>query len=388
VCYGLGLSISEVVGQDENEVGFGRGGRCRRGQQDQGQRAGEPDTAAGQRDIQTPFHHRFVSLLDRRRFRIVHSCSRSLSFYAGSLIMASKEAACLPRGKTLAKRYGVQLSCANMRPFGQFKRIFSRAPGAPTSAIPDSARQAFCAATGLRPIDDFKAEDILIVGYPKSGNTWMQYLISSVAYGIDVASAPDALIQDLVPDVHFKKFFKPYFPTTFFKSHFLPRPDYRRVIYLLRDGRDAMVSYLHYIEGLKGEKIDFLRLVRAKEWLFPGAWHDHVEQWLANPHGAEMIVVHYEDLKAETVGELRRICEFAGIRREQSVLATAAEKCSFSAMRTREDSFAWENPQIPKAKRFVRRGEVGSHRDEMPAAVLGAFLEEAGPMLRKTGYLK
>jgi Sulfotransferase domain len=275
-----------------------------------------------------------------------------------------------------------------MRPFGQIKRIFSREPDAATSAIPDSARQAFCAATGLRPIDDFRPTDIPIVGYPKSGNTWMQYLISSAAYGIDVASAPDSLIQDLVPDVHFKTFFKPYFPTTFFKSHFLPRPDYRRVIYLLRDGRDAMVSYLHYIEGLKGEKIDFLRLVQAKEWLFPGPWHDHVEQWLANPHKAEMIVIRYEDLKRDTVRELRRICEFSGIQREQSVLETSAEKCSFTSMRRREDTFAWENPQIPKTQRFVRRGEVGSHKDEMPAAVLEAFLAEAGPVLRKTGYLK
>jgi hypothetical protein len=275
-----------------------------------------------------------------------------------------------------------------MSPLGQFKRIFSRSPDVSTSGIPDSARQAFCEATGLLPIDDFRPTDILIVGYPKSGNTWMQYLMSSAAYGIDVASAPDSLIQDLVPDVHFKKFFKPYFPITFFKSHFMPRPDYRRVIYLLRDGRDAMVSYLHYVEGLKGEKIDFLQLVKAKEWLFPGAWHDHVEQWLANPHKAEMIVVRYEDLRKNTVGELRRICEFAGIQREQAVLETAAEKCSFSSMRKREDSFAWENPQIPKSQRFVRRGEVGSHKDEMPAAVLEAFLAEAGSTLRKTGYLK
>jgi hypothetical protein len=274
-----------------------------------------------------------------------------------------------------------------MRALYRLKQVFCCAPKPAAPVISEPAGKAFCAATGLRPIDEFRADDILIVGYPKSGNTWMQYLVSSAVYGVDVASAPDALIQDLVPDVHFKKFFKPYFPVTFFKSHFLPRPDYRRVIYLLRDGRDTMVSYLHYIEGLKGEKIDFLRLIQAKEWLFPGAWQEHVEQWLANPHGAEMLVVHYEDLKQDTVGELRRICEFAGIQREQSVLEIAAEKCSFASMQKREDSFAWDNPQIPKGRRFVRRGKVGSHEDEMPAAVLEAFLAEAGETLRRTGYL-
>ncbi len=272
--------------------------------------------------------------------------------------------------------------------FRQLRSVFSPASEPTQAPISEAARKEFCAATGMLPIDNFKAEDVLIVGYPKSGNTWMQYLIASAIYQIDVTAAPDALIQDLVPDVHFKRYFKRYFPVTFFKSHFLPRPDYRKVVYLIRDGRDAMVSYLHYIEGLTGEKIDFLKLVQAKEGLFPSKWHEHVEQWMANPHQAEMITVRYEDLKRDTVGELRRICEFAGIPREQAVLEKAAEQSSFSSMKKREKTFPWENPQIPKSKQFVRRGEVGSHKDEMSTAVTDAFLAEAGGTLRKMGYLK
>jgi hypothetical protein len=290
--------------------------------------------------------------------------------------------------KPLASARGQRLALPDMMSFRQLRNIFSPASELPPSPIPESAQKEFCAATGLRPIDDFRATDVLIVGYPKSGNTWMQYLIAGAVYRIDVTSAPDALIQDLVPDVHFQRFFKPYFPVTFFKSHFLPRPDYRKVVYLIRDGRDAMVSYLHYIEGLTGEKIDFLKLIQAKEGLFPSKWHEHVEQWTANPHRAEMITVRYEDLKRDTVGELRRICDFAGVPQEQAVLENAAAQSSFSSMKKREQTFAWENPQIPKSKQFVRRGEVGSHKDEMPAAVIEAFLAEAGNTLRKTGYLK
>ena len=272
--------------------------------------------------------------------------------------------------------------------FRQLRNILSPASEPPPSPIPESARKEFCAATGMRPIDDFNPDDVLIVGYPKSGNTWMQYLIASAVYGIDVTAAPDALIQDLVPDVHFKRFFKRYFPVTFFKSHFLPRPDYRKVVYLVRDGRDAMVSYLHFVEGQTGGKIDFLALVQAKEGLFPSKWHEHVEQWSANPHKAQMITVRYEDLKRDTVGELQRICEFAGLPRDRAVLEKAAEQSSFSSMKKREQTFPWENPDIPKSKQFVRRGEVGSHKDEMPPEVIAAFLAEAGDTLRKTGYLK
>jgi hypothetical protein len=270
----------------------------------------------------------------------------------------------------------------------QLRTVFSPASEPATAPIPESAREAFCAATGMRPIDDFDPADVLIVGYPKSGNTWMQYLIASAVYGIDVTTSPDALIQDLVPDVHFKRFFKRYFPVTFFKSHFLPRPEYRKVVYLVRDGRDAMVSYLHFVEGQMSGKVDFLALVKAKEGLFPSKWHEHVEQWSANPHQAEMITVRYEDLKRDTLGELGRICEFAGLPRERDALEKAAAQSSFSAMKKREQSFPWENPDIPKGKQFVRRGEVGSHKDEMPPEVIEAFVAEAGDTLRKTGYLK
>lgn len=274
-----------------------------------------------------------------------------------------------------------------MRPLRGITRFFASNSAPPASARSPEAGKEFCAATGLRPIDQFSENDVFIVGYPKSGNTWMQYLAASAFYGIDLEVAPDALVQDLAPDVHFKKFFKPYFPVTFFKSHFLPRPDYRKVIYLLRDGRDVMVSYWHYLEGLCGKEMDFLELVRTGEGLFPCKWHEHVEQWLANPYGAQMITIRYEDLKKDAAAELRRMGEFAGLPCAAGVLEVAARKSSFSAMKQREASFAWENPQIPKNKQFVRRGQVGSHRDEMTPAVRDAFMRQAGAMMKQTGYL-
>jgi len=269
------------------------------------------------------------------------------------------------------------------------KKLFSsenkgRAEKAGTN---ETARRDLCKAAGLHQIGDYSPDDIFIAGYPKSGNTWTQYLLSAAIFGVDLEIAPDSLVQDLVPDVHFKQFFRRYGKSAFFKTHFQPVPEYRKVIYLLRDGRDAMVSYFHYLRGLTGRELDFLNVVKTGEELFPCKWHDHVEQWFSNPHKAEMIVVRYEDLKRDTVGELQRICDFAGLKRETSVLEQAARKSSFSAMKKREQSFAWENPNIPKNKQFVRRGEVGSHKDEMPPAVAEAFLAGAGTAMKKAGYL-
>ena len=93
---------------------------------------------------------------------------------------------------------------------------------------------------GRHPIDQTGAQDVFIVGYPKSGNTWYQNLVSGLVFGCNPAVTSDHVIQELVPDVHSKKFFRRFGDRAFFKSHHLPRREYRHVVYLLRDGRDAM----------------------------------------------------------------------------------------------------------------------------------------------------
>src|SRR5215208_2620625 len=112
----------------------------------------------------------------------------------------------------------------------------------------------FVTSIGLVPITQVSATDIFIVGYPKSGNTWFQNLVCSVNFGVHPEFTPNTLIQDLVPDVHAKPYYKRYEGPTFFKTHHLPREEYRRGIYLLRDGRDVMVSYFSFKNALRDNK--------------------------------------------------------------------------------------------------------------------------------------
>lgn len=241
------------------------------------------------------------------------------------------------------------------------------------------------AAAKLQLVSETCPSDIFIASYPRSGNTWMQYLIVGMALDLNPRLAPDPLVQSLVPDVHATKFYKRFGTPTFFKTHHLPQPEYQRVIYLVRDGRDAMVSYFHYLTDL-GEAPDFLNLVATGEGLFPCRWHEHVEAWLGNPHGAEMMIIHYETLKRDTVGELERICQFAGLERDRSLLERIAQNATFAAMRERETKLGWQDTW-PKDKAFVRRGIVGSFKDEMPEPVLETFMESSASALRRLGYL-
>jgi hypothetical protein len=241
---------------------------------------------------------------------------------------------------------------------------------------------------GYAPMAKFSEEDIFIVGYPKSGNTWFRDIVAGLVFSVLPEFAPRSLVQDLVPDVHAVPHYKRYATPMFFKTHFLPTPDYKRVVYLLRDGRDAMVSYHRYLVDLMNIRADFLEAVQTGKNLFPCKWHEHVEEWLANPFKAEMIVIKYEDLKTDTARELQRFCDFAGLKRSPEFLQMIAEETAFEKMRDREIKWGLdEPPPWPKDKMFRRRGAVGSYMDEMPPEVLSAFLKDSAETLRRCGYL-
>ncbi len=237
---------------------------------------------------------------------------------------------------------------------------------------------------GLSPIQETAKNDIFICGYPRSGHTWVQYLVAGAAFGLDPEMAHDSLVQDLVPDIAYKTHYKRYGPMAFFKSHALPTQKYRRVVYLLRHGCDVMVSYYHFLKALRGQ-VDFRGLINGKG-LTPCHWHEHVEGWRQNPFGAEVLVVRYEDLKADALRELRRICAFAGIVRDDADLARIACQAQFAKAQSRERRLGWDNTGWPREHAFIRRGEVGSFRDEMSADVLKAFLTHAAPTLQRCGY--
>lgn len=242
--------------------------------------------------------------------------------------------------------------------------------------------------TGLTPITTHDPQDVFVVGYPKSGNTWYQNLVSGVMFGVNPLLAPDTLIQELAPDVHYKRYYKRFWTPMFFKSHRFPQEAYRRVIYLVRDGRDALVSYYHYRAAMTGVEPDFARMVATGEGIM-GRWHEHVEAWLANPYGAEMMLVRYEDLQQDTVTELERLCAFAGVERDRTWLEQVASAATFDKMRNKEKSGRYfrEDPDWPEDKLFNRRGVVGSYKDEMPPDILALFMRDAGNAMARLGYV-
>lgn len=242
----------------------------------------------------------------------------------------------------------------------------------------------------LVPIDQTKPDDIFIVGFPKSGNTWMQSLTSGLLYGIDTNFMPDKLAQEIVPDVHARKYYKRFGTFNLFKTHHLPQPEYRKVIYLVRDGRDAMVSYWHYNQKL-GKKASLKEMVENGTNLFPSKWFEHVREWKKNPYDAEMIFVRYEDLLNQPLNELKKICSFLGLERSDELLERVISGNSINKMRQRVEktggmgNSSWSGS---KGKNFFRKGVSGTYLNEMEMSLQDYFNNEASEELDFFKYQK
>ena len=232
---------------------------------------------------------------------------------------------------------------------------------------------------------DIRENDVVVAGFPKSGNTWMQNLIAGVIYGIDTRFLPDRLTQELVPDLHNKFFFKRFGEFSIFKSHELPNPKYRRVIHLVRDGRDAMASYFAMNKAL-GLEVTLRDMVVEGKEVYPAKWHVHTKQWMENPHDADLLSLRYEDLIENPVAELIRVCEFLGIERDIELIERVVDGNRFEMMKQKESRYGWDNSGWNPEESFVRKGQIGSHKSEIPNDLLRIFEAESRNELMTFNY--
>jgi hypothetical protein len=156
-------------------------------------------------------------------------------------------------------------------------------------------------------------DDVYLVSFPRSGNTWLRYLLTALLRGPVV----DAALVDLtIPDIHRSDpACRPGSGPIWVKSHTPASegPTGCRVIYLVRHGLHAMLSYHQYLQarGRLAPGVDVRTFLMTEVW--PCRWDAHVEGWLdeVDRRGADgALLVHYERLLSHTALELKRVAAF------------------------------------------------------------------------------
>jgi hypothetical protein len=158
----------------------------------------------------------------------------------------------------------------------------------------------------------------------------------------------------------------------FIKTHRLSEArDPAPAIYIVRDGRDALVSQAHFVEHRErfADHSFDARVARLIREGMPNRshWSENVRVWRTRP--APTALIRFEDLVVDPV----------------STVSSAFETLDLPLRGTtgRLPSFAESRAQMPH---IFRRGEVGAWREEMPPHLEERFWRLHGDEMRALGY--
>ncbi len=160
------------------------------------------------------------------------------------------------------------------------------------------------------------------------------------------------------------------------KTHSLERLTSDPALYLVRDGRDALLSYACYIhthvqreplETLTREKlVQRLRSLLLRNDPTYGSWSENVRTWSARP---DVAVIPFHELIARPVAVVDAALQRLGCARP--VLDSSVP--TFKDLHSR-------------APQFFRSGRHDQWRTEFPPELQAQFLERHGPLLSELGY--
>jgi hypothetical protein len=246
-----------------------------------------------------------------------------------------------------------------------------------------------------------RSTDVFLVGHPKSGNTWVAYLLAIILEDGDARWRVNlANVGEFVPiihgtDSHISRFESLRDPRVF-RNEWPAYPDlYPKTLYLVRDPRAVLVSYFHHYRVVTGDDatsldsfIDmYLRDGCIRTWE-PRLlrWDRQVAQW--THHARPVYVVKYEALHDDRRTVLEAIVRFCGIEPTHDVIASAVERGSFEAMRDEEGRSGAESyPNgLGRRGRFLRLGRVDGWRDELSPGAREAIEREFRPVMQEMGY--
>lgn len=236
-------------------------------------------------------------------------------------------------------------------------------------------------------------EDVFLASYPKSGNTWIRFLIGNYLTGNKCDFSNSHFI---VPDIHYNpEQIEKLEPTRFIKTHHPFNPSYKKIVYIVRDVRDVAVSYFFYALKFKiiDKETDFRKFLIDifDNGIIDGFsdWSNHVNSYMKNDDG-NLLLVKYEDLTEDTVREFTRIVEFSQIPLRQEDILSAVEASKFSEMQKLEkiqvDLFErFKNSD--QSIKFIRKGKVGAWQDWFDDDLLSHIIGKHGEVMQRLGYI-
>lgn len=210
---------------------------------------------------------------------------------------------------------------------------------------------------------EYRDDDIIINTWAKSGTTWTQQIVSQLVFNgeenlpamdlapwVEVRLIPlDELMEGLKAQTH-RRFMKSHAPADTLDIQ--PNVKY---LFLARDGRDVIWSWYRHLQHHNDEFYNALNGVPGRvgpplerptcsiheffhQWMEQDGFYDwpyfqHVQSWFDLRHLPNVKLVHFNNLKDDMPGEIRKMAEFLEIEIDEERFPDIVEHCTFDYMK-------------------------------------------------------
>ncbi|GAB3807180.1 sulfotransferase domain-containing protein [Virgibacillus kimchii] len=234
-------------------------------------------------------------------------------------------------------------------------------------------------------------DDICLVAYPKSGNNFLLFLVTMLLYQKKMDWATKGELIQNVQSEPIENLPTPHLVW----SHESYDSSYPKVIYLVRDPRDIVISYYHHFKRYYNSNRNFDDFFEAfmQGNIGYGKWSTNVDSWLDNQekikHG--FLLIKYEDLLENTRKEAERIIDFLNLDRTEKEINEAVEWASFDNMSALEkkqrDHLIGNSPTVNQSIPFVREGKANNWKSFLSEAQQRKINQSFEITLSRLGYI-
>jgi len=240
-----------------------------------------------------------------------------------------------------------------------------------------------------------RPDDVYIATYPRSGTTWMQFLVylltSDRRMDFDHISRVSPWFERcLALGTRTAEDYRHLPSPRIFKTHLRPEwvPSPGRVIYVQRDGRDVLCSYFHFYRShlrFEGTFDEFFERFMTGSLQYR-SWFDHVAAWKRAARRRSVLWVQYEAMRADMPATLDRLADYLEVDLDPAARDEVASMADYDFMKAHEGRFDPITEHLIDRRllpgQFIRSGEAGAGKARLTPRQIERF-ETREPKTRR-----